>query len=56
MIIETRMRPKEIVISNKKRSKSNSAVSNIKAVKSPYMEFISAVKAFDELFERSEFL
>ena len=49
------MRPDEVVVSDEESGKSDSAVKVFEAVCSADMELVSAVKAFDELLERSEF-
>ncbi len=50
------MRAKEVVVSYKESSKSNSAIDTIEAVRRLHVIFIGSVEAFNELFKRSEFL
>ena len=49
------MRAQEVVVSNKQSSKRDSSIRAIKAVRRFHVVFISSVKAFNELFEGSEF-
>ena len=49
------MRAKEVVVSYKEGSERNSAVRAVKAAGRSDMKFKSSIKAFNELFERSEF-
>ena len=47
------MRSQEVVMGDKKCGQSDSAVSAIKAMSGSYMEFVCAVKPFDDLFIES---
>ena len=49
------MRAKEVVVSYKEGSERNSAVEAVKAASRSDMKFKSSIKAFNELFKRSEF-
>ena len=54
-VVESGMRAKEVVISDEEGGESDSAVFGVEAVSGEDVEFVSAVEAFDELFERTEF-
>ena len=55
MIVESGVRAKEVVISDEESGKSDGAVFGVEAVSGEDVEFVSAVEAFDELFEGAEF-
>jgi len=49
------MRAKEVVVSDKEGRKGDGTVEAVKAASRSDMEFKSSIKAFNELFKRSEF-
>ena len=49
------MRAEEVVVSYKEGSERNGAVGAVKAASRSDMIFKSSIKAFNELFKRSEF-
>ena len=54
-VVESGVRAKEVVISDEEGGESDSTVFGVEAVSGEDVEFVSAVEAFDELFERTEF-
>ena len=45
----------EVIVCNEESGESNSPIGRVEAAGSVGMEFVSTVKAFHELFERTEF-
>lgn len=54
-VVESGVRPEEVIVSNEEGSKGESAILRFEAVSGSYMEFIGTVKTFDELFKRPVF-
>lgn len=55
-ITERHMGAQEVVVSDDQRSKGDGSVRAVKAVRRFHVEFISSVKALNELFKGSELL